>query len=218
VYNVRTAFKQNTYFVPVLLQAVQKVVLSGHQPRRPLPPPSGEDYEAYTIMETVLRCAPSPITVNVAYEQSFGTPPHYTLWKVSDRCEPVWQVFDEDWCPRRILLPNRKFSGTPLGDLYIYERNFRSMNIEKRGLRWLTIETYARYAFNGVIRCPRLDCDATFAERSQWSKHLDREHHHLGYEDAGNTSADELFWFTGTPDAVKAALEARHQCIKMRDR
>jgi hypothetical protein len=198
--------------------SLTRVVLTGMVPRQPLPPSSGEFDEDYTAIETAVKCAPPDMVVQVAFQDdTIGKPrprPH-TLWQVATVPESTWQIVDENWNPTRILLPPRKFSGSPLGDIMTFTRRNANSMLEERGLDWLKIETYARYALDGVIHCPRLDCDGTFTERSQWKQHLhDSEHWRLGpkygyIED----STMHLWCWKGTPKTVQAAMEARQQRI-----
>ncbi|KAF2864928.1 hypothetical protein BDV95DRAFT_587834 [Massariosphaeria phaeospora] len=195
--------------------AVKKAVLTSMLPRRPLPPRTGEFDATYSTIETVVNLAPSHVVVHVAFDDAQSKRRRYTLWQVANSTKPTWQVLDEDWTPIRILLLPRKFAASPLGDLVTMTRKNLALLLERRGLHWLLIETYARYALNGKIHCPRLDCDATFAERSQWTKHLnDTQHRRLGpvygYKD---NHMMELLCFKGTPDAEQAAMEARQQRI-----
>ncbi|KAF9697135.1 hypothetical protein EKO04_004672 [Ascochyta lentis] len=200
-----------------LFPAVERVVLAGCVPRRELPPPPGEFDEAYATIETVVNCAPPQIVVCIAFNS--GRPSdrqHFTLWQVSSSLQPKWQVLDEDWAPRRVLLPSKKFSASPLGDLMTFLRRNSHLTLEIRGVDQLKIETYARYAVNGVIRCPYLDCDATFPRRDQWERHLEDSSHwrlgpKFGYE---GEHIMELLYFKHTPEAVKSAIEAREKRIE----
>lgn len=195
------------------------VVLAGCLPRRSLPPPHGEVDIDYAIIEHAVRCAPTHIKVQVAFDDgSVRTPHNYTLWQLSNEIQPLWRVIDISWSPTRILLPPRKWSDSrhsPLDDLVTFMKRNYTLHLEGRGMDWLKMETYARYAQNGVIRCPRLNCDATFRERSEWKHHLDAvEHWRLG---PGHACIDdpvmELLVFRGTPREVQDTLEARQRRI-----
>jgi hypothetical protein len=147
---------------------VSHVVLTGCIPRLKAPPAIGEFDEDYALMETVLRCSPPHRTVNVAYDYgNCSIPMYYTLWQVSKNSEPVWQVLDTNWTPTRILLPPRKFSSSPLGHLQTSSQIHHSLMLEESGIHWLYIGTYVQYALDGVIRCLRMDCTESFAEKSQ---------------------------------------------------
>jgi hypothetical protein len=152
----------------------------------------------------------------VAFEGShLEKPRRYTLWKVMTVPEPIWQVMDHNWTPTRIRLPPRKWPASPLGDLSTFIRKNYLLILERLGLNWLRLESYPRYPLGGVIKCPRPKCDATFAERSQWKRHLDdTEHGRLRY---GLTWSEDpmrgLPVSTGTPAEEKAAMEARKQRI-----
>jgi hypothetical protein len=196
--------------------AVKWVVLTGMLPRRPLPPLHDEFDGDYTAIATVVKCAPPHLIVRVAFDDSdHSKPRRYTLWQVAKDLKPIWQVVDDDWSPTRILLPRRKFSTSPLGDLLTFTQRNYDLHLEELGLDWLKIETYARYALDNVIHCPRLDCDAMFTDRSQWKQHLDETSHwrlgaKFGYK---GIQMMELLCFKGTPAAVQTAMEARQQRI-----
>ncbi|KAF2822310.1 hypothetical protein CC86DRAFT_256078, partial [Ophiobolus disseminans] len=215
---VSTATKAQDFWSKVerAFPAVKKMVLTGMLPRRALPPPPGEFDIAYPMIETVLNCALPHIAAYVAFDR--GNSPRsrsYTLWQVTSGLESTWQVVNKHWTPTRILLPPRRFTDSPLRDLLTFTRMNYALHLETRGLDWLKIETYARYPLDGVIRCPRLDCDATFTERSQWKQHLhDTSHWRLGpgYTREGDW-AMELLCFKGTPISEQAAVEARQQRI-----
>ena len=216
---VSTAAKAEDFWDKVgkAFPAVKRVVLDGMMPRRPLPPPSGEYDEDYAIIETVVKRAPPHIIVQVAFDDgSHKRPPRYRLWQVASGFEPTWTVIDELWTPTRVLLPPRRFANSPLGDVLTFTRRNYALMLEGRGIRWLMIESYARYALDGVIHCPRLDCDATFTERDQWKQHLeDTEHWRLGpsFGYVGDHMT-ELIFYKGTPKAVQSAIKARQLRIE----
>jgi hypothetical protein len=212
------------YFWEKVLKAfplVKRVALTGLSPQRPLPPPPGELDKRYTSIETVIKCAPSQIVVQVSYEREhLGKPRGHVLCQMAKnlKATSTWQVIDEDWTPTRILLPPRKYSGlgSPLGDLLMLKQMYNELYLEVGGFRWLIIESYARYALNGVILCPHLDCDLSFTERSQWKQHLDNtdaKHRGLGPWWGYRIDTTGLLCFKGTPDAEKVAIEARRQRI-----
>jgi uncharacterized C2H2 Zn-finger protein len=193
------------------------VVLTGWLPHRPLPPPPGEFDEAYTAIDTAVQCAPPHIAVQVALDEGFRKSPRCTLWQVNKALEPPWQVIDAAWTPTRILLPPRRLPASPLGGLLTFTQKLFTLSFERRGLDWLKIETYARYALDCVIRCPRLDCDATFTERREWDQHLleNHSHSHFGAKN-GYPEQDhmmELWCFKGTTEAEPIAIDARQQRI-----
>jgi hypothetical protein len=191
---------------------VRMVVMAGMLPQRALPPPEGDFDQDYSIIETVVQSAPKGIDVKVALDDGGTRPRRYTLWHVS---KSTWSVLDADWEPTRILLPSRKFPASPLGDLLTFTRRNSALGLEGRGMNWLKIESYARYAADGVIHCPRLDCPSTFSERSQWEAHLKATSHwRLGpdYGYWGEHMMELLVW-KGTPQNEQDALEARQERI-----
>jgi hypothetical protein len=192
--------------------SVQRVVMAGMLPRRPLPPPEGEFDQDYSIIETVVAHAPIGIDVKVALDDGAARPRRYTLWHV---LQSSWQVLDADWKPTRILLPTRKFAASPLGDLLTFTWRNSALMLEERGMDWLKIETYARYAVGGVIHCPQLDCEITFTERKKWELHLEATNHGRlgpGYGYNGDHMMELLVW-KGTPQNEQEALEARQKRI-----
>ncbi|KAH7345853.1 hypothetical protein BKA66DRAFT_448014 [Pyrenochaeta sp. MPI-SDFR-AT-0127] len=84
-----------------------------------------------------------------------------------------------------------------------------------RGLDWLRIESYARYAIDGINHCPSRDCEATFADQGTWKKYRyemghDQPEPGLGFE---GTHELELLYFEGIPKDEKFAIQARKQWI-----
>jgi uncharacterized C2H2 Zn-finger protein len=196
--------------------AVKRVVLTGDNPRQPLLPPPGASDEAFTAMECAVRCAPLSLTVQIALARKIAKP-RYSLWQVTRDAEPSWHVIDADWTPTRILLPPRIFPASPLGDLLTSTRIKPALSLEERGVDWLKIESYARYALDGLIRCPRFDCDATFTERIEWDRHLRQNHSHshfgwrYGYHEQDIMS--ELWCFKGTSQGEQDVIEVRQRHI-----
>lgn len=196
--------------------ALDKVVLAGRVPRENSPPAPGTKDEEYTIIETVANCAPNHITTSIAFsDDDFREkPPRRTLWKAPNHLQPTWQVLDEDWRPTRVLLPARKWAPTPLGDFMTYIRTYSALDLESRGLTWLKIQSYLRYAKGGVIYCPRLDCAATFQDEASWKHHL-----HFQQSDHGHFERNiedpmlKLWCYKFTPKEEIAAIEAREQRV-----
>lgn len=217
-----TAAKARVFWSKLLLvfPALKRVVLASMVPRKPLPPLEGEvDVDGdYTLIETVVQCAPPQIVVHIAFYVL--KPCKYTLWQVASSPKTLWQILDEDWRPTRLLPPPRKLTIYPLGALFTFTRRDSALQLEHYGLHWLRIESYARYAVDSVIHCPRVDCDATFTERSQWEEHLNKARHRgfdIRYEDSRH-STRELICFEHTPEAEKAAMEAREQRVFAKSR
>jgi hypothetical protein len=209
--------------------ALRRVVLAAAYFYKHLPS-SVDDLDGdYTIVETVVDYAPLYITVQIAVEEPESYPEgirldhpqrlkplRYTLWEVIVGQEPAWQMVDQDWTPTRILLPPRKFPESILGDLVTFTSRSNALNDEKRGLDWLMIETYVRYAVDGVIHCPRPDCAATFVERASWEKHMSETvHWRLDCRPRCQNDPEPLLrCFEGTPATERAAIEARRQHIR----
>jgi hypothetical protein len=191
--------------------------------------PVGKPDQNYTIIETVVDYAPLHITVQIAVKDPniisirrtslssrYLRRPHLTLWQMTKGQEPAWQIVDRKWTPTRILLPPRKFPESTLGDLVTFIYRYVALDEEKRGLDWLMIESYARYAVDGVIHCPRPDCAATFTERVLWEKHMSETvHWRLDCRLSCKNDPEPLLrCFEGTPRTERTAIEARRQRIR----
>jgi hypothetical protein len=213
-----TATKAKDFWKKVrkIFPSVQRVVLTGCEPREVRPPLPGGMDEDYTIIETVVQCAPTHIRVFIAFAvfPSLGKarPPRNTLWRAGNG-EQSWQVQDADWKPTRVLLPDRRWAVSPLGDFLRFNRIYDAVLLEMRGIEWLMVESYARYAVQDDIRCPRLDCSATYTERGSWKRHLS-ESGHGRFEIRCQYKKDpmsQLFCYKHTPEVEKKALEARQR-------
>lgn len=191
--------------------AIENVVIRGYFLHEP---------STYSAIRKAVECAPGHITVLVALETgNIGYPRHYTLYSVPADLNRAWEILDENWTPTRVLLPPRKFPPSSiLGAIITLHRRERALLRDTRGLDWLRIESYARYAVNGKIHCPRMDCDAVFTNREEWEKHLDDYPNgsHGSFETRWRTnkgSIQELLPYKHTPEAEKAAMEAQQQRI-----
>lgn len=195
--------------------ALDKVVLSGRAPREQDPPAPGEKDEDYAMIETLINCAPNNISVIVAFSDAdfSAKPPITTLWQAPNNQSPAWQVLNRDWRPTRVLLPLRKWSITPLGDFMTFTGRRRALTAELRGLIWLKNESYDRYAVDGVIHCPYLDCAVTFTERELWRQHLRETDHGWLQKDTGDHMLD-LWCYKHTPEEEMSVIEARDQRVQ----
>jgi hypothetical protein len=208
--------------------AIKRVVVAfTHLDQRRVP--FGEPDENYTIIETVVDHAPLHITVQVAVKDPniisirrtslgsrFWRRPYLTLWQMTKGQEPAWQIVDNKWAPTRILLPPRKFPESTLGNLVTFIYRSEALDAEKKGLDWLTLESYARYAVDGIIHCPRPDCAAAFTEKGAWDRHLSETYHSQPDKRlSGYHYPEPLFrCFEGTPEIERAAIESRRQHIR----
>lgn len=213
-----TVAKAKVFWAKVekVFPSVERIVLTGCTPRRPSPPLPGTYDEEYACIETVLNLAPVDVVVHVAFvafpNLERGKPPRNTLWQVQKDSQPVWRALDPDWRPIRVLLPNRRWSVSPLGDFQTFYWKLRSAMIEIRGIQWLMIESYARYAVEN-IQCPRLDCPLTFNERGIWKRHLlDSGHDRFEIRaQSREVPMLQLFCCKHTPEMERLAIEARQQ-------
>jgi hypothetical protein len=219
-----TAIRAKDFWSKVkrIFPSVRSVVLTGCTPRRPCPPPSDETDEDYATIETLVECAPRRIVVCVAFKlfphfDRNRSPPH-SLWQVTRGFQPVWQILDPDWNPTRVTLPSRKWPVSPLGDFLTTRQRYQSLLLEMRGIQWLMIESYARYAEHGTIHCPWLDCPAIFKQRDQWKHHL-FESSHGSFDIRAQSRGDfrqELLCNRHTPKHERQAIEARHRHLETR--
>jgi len=193
--------------VDKLFPAIENLVLCGFSLIRPA---------MYSAIGTAVQGAPSHITVLVALQiNGLRLPSKYMLYSVPGNVDATWEVVDEDWAPTRVLLPRRKFPVSPLGDFMTFTLRSATLMLETRGLDWLRIESYARYAVDGNICCPRMGCDAVFSNRVDWENHLKdtRNGWHGRFERWDRGTIKELLPYMHTPTAEKAAMEARQQRI-----
>jgi hypothetical protein len=220
-----TITKAKTFWAKVerVFPSVKRIVLTGCTPQRPNPPPPGTSDEDYACIANVLEYAPAHMEAYIAFEafpnHEPDRPPRNTLWQVSGRSQPVWRLLDPDWKPTRILLPNRIWPVSPLGDFQTFNQHFQSAVIEVRGIEWLMVESYARYAVGGVIHCPRLDCSMTFKKKDVWKQHLS-ESGHGRFDIRRQSEGDpmlELFCYKHTPEPEKLAVEARQRRLDTQD-
>jgi hypothetical protein len=218
-FRASTIMKAKVFWAKVerVFPSVKRIVLTACAPRRPNPPSPGVSDEDYACIETVLDCAPAHIKVYVAFvafpNREHDRPPRNTLWQISGRSQAAWQVLDPDWKPTRVLLPDRKWTVSPLGDFQTFNKRLRSAILEMRGIQWLMIESYARYAVQDVIHCPRLDCSMTFSKKDLWKQHLS-DSGHGRFDIRRQSTRDpmlELFCYKYTPEIEKLAIEARQQ-------
>ncbi|KAJ4309153.1 hypothetical protein N0V94_009053 [Neodidymelliopsis sp. IMI 364377] len=175
----------------------------------------------YSDIGKAVQFAPGHVTVFVALkiDGPIGErPQHYKLYSIPEELVATWKVVNEDWKPTRVLLPPRKFPVSPLGDLITFSRRNSALLLETRGLDWLRLESYVRYAVEGNIHCPRLDCGATFTNRDEWERHLGDTSNgwHGHFESRRKSTRDtmyELVPYKYTPEAEKALMETRQQRI-----
>jgi hypothetical protein len=196
--------------------AAKRVVMAGRKFSVPLPPRVGEFEQVYAVIEISVDCAPPHIQVQLAFDDGFSNlPRRYTLWEITKDLTPRWQVVNTNWTPTRVRLPARRFSPSPLGDLLTFVRQTSDLMLEREGIHWLKIESYARYALNGIIHCPYLDCDATFTERDSWKTHLVvADHSHLDSALAAQQDPmRELLCFK----ALTMAIDERERCKDVLD-
>lgn len=213
-----TAAKATDFWTKVeqIFPSIQAVVLTGCVPRETGPPPFGETDQDYAIIETVVQCAPGHIEVLIAFvafpNLEMDRPPRNTLWRAGG-CAQSWEILEADWKPIRVLLPDRRWTVSPLGDFLRFSRMYDAVILEMRGIVWLMIESYARYAVQDIVRCPRLDCSATYTERESWKQHLFESGH--GHFDIRRQSDEDimsqLFCYKRTPEVEKMAIEARQR-------
>ena len=222
IFREGTTIKAKDFWAKVerVFPSVRSVVLTGCTPERPCPPPPDEVDEDYAIFETLVECAPTRIAVYIAFKlfprlDRSRAPPH-SLWQVTRGLPPVWQIHDPDWNPTRVTPPSRKWPVSPLGDFLTSRQCYESLLYEMRGIQWLMIESYARYAVHGIIHCPWLDCPATFKQRDQWKDHLFESNHGM-FDIRAQSKGDfmqELSCYKHTPEHERQVIEARHRRLE----
>ncbi|KAF2123528.1 hypothetical protein P153DRAFT_435860 [Dothidotthia symphoricarpi CBS 119687] len=195
--------------------SIKKVVLTGLLSRMGALPPDDEYDVAYSALTLVVQQAPPNIIVFLAVEDNrsgirLPQKPH-RLWRVAADLRPSWQIVEEDWTPSRILLPPKRFSTYPLGTFLTFLSNQEQSVLESRGLRWLRVESYARYAVGSTITCPKSDCDSTFTEKDTWRQHL-KDTHHNGYG-SGQEDETKSRFCEHTPAEFKTAIEKRQNRV-----
>lgn len=213
-----TATKAKDFWMKVreIFPSAQRIVLTGCEPCETGPPLQGETDEDFAIIETVAQCAPAHIEVLIGF-RSFPNlepdkKPRNTLWRAGNRTHS-WRLLEADWEPTRVLLPGRRWTASPLGDFLRFNRMYNSVILDMRGIVWLMVESYARYAVQDIIRCPRLDCSATYTERGSWKRHLS-DSGHGRFDIRLQSESDpmsQLFCYKHTPELEKLAIEARQR-------
>jgi hypothetical protein len=202
--------------VQKIFPAIERVVLTGVQPRRAHPPITEGDFdEDYSTIELAVRQAPPKIEVFIALQLGFKRTVqrsrNHALWRVTPDVNPSWHLAEATWKPQRVLLPPRQFTSYPLGALLRLISQQNLLDLEKRGLAWLVAESYARYAPVTGIECPDPDCDASFADRDMWELHI---YDTLRYR----SGKDDVECCRNTPMDVCAAIARRHERISIRAR
>jgi hypothetical protein len=166
--------------------------------------------------------APSHISVSVAIERNNEGPRNlgrgHKLWRVTrDSSPPEWQLVQERWIPKRVLMPPQRFSqDSPLGVLLSIVSTRRDMDLERRGLHSLALESYVRYPAATGIQCPNPMCGIVFNKREVWARHLLESLH--GRLRCSWNSENQLQCSENTPLDVQAALAARSKRILSRHR
>lgn len=151
--------------------SVKTVVLTG---QLPMEHTVEEEANSFLSIALAVGQAPAGVTVLVAFEThewstSKGPQTYYRLWRVDQGPQPSWQVVEEFWTPKRVLLPFKKGPGGPLGDYESMLQRQNSLQMEERGLRWLISETYVRYSPGSKINCPNPNCDSI--DKHEWQDH-----------------------------------------------
>lgn len=218
-------FKDFWSKVAKVFPSLKRLVLTGLCPTNVEPPsPNTESETDYATIAALVSCAPAHLDTYIAFGANVGSGARagkgrrHTLWRApplptDTQPEWQWEMLDDDWSPDRVLLPDRKWSVSPLGDFKTFYRKNHSALLEARGLEWLMVESYARYAVQDIIHCPRLDCSATFERRDLWKQHLSESDH--GRFDVRRQSRlhpmKQLFCYKHTPQNEISAIEARQR-------
>lgn len=215
-----TADKARAFWARVqsIFPSVQTLVMTGLRSYDGFPlVPSNSEYETSApVIETAISYAPSTIRVLVAQEY-FRTPergqlPVSDLWRVDPSSKSPWQLVQSSWTIQRILLPKRHCLTFPVGTMLEILASNHPSALELWGLQHLRLESYRRYLPPGspwrcVSSAASYDCDATFAEQSDWEEHIYKNAH-----SRHDFSRDSLHLFRlceHTPAEEKTAIEAR---------
>jgi hypothetical protein len=169
-----------------------------------------------------IQQAPPHISVFIATECRRKQPNDlengHKLWQFNKQFDPPsWYQVPGFWTPKRVLLPPRQFVNYPLDTLLKIISIQSNMDLERRGLHWLTLESYPRYATTARIQCPNPMCNALLPTRKVWSQHL-QETHHGRLRARCTYNENQVRCSANTPADVKAKLEARHKWIVGRQR
>jgi hypothetical protein len=209
--------------IQTLFPAISRVVISGQPWVHEFQNRDPDDCEKnHDDVGLAVQQAPAHISVFIAIDRrNHRTKPRergQKLWCVTRASlPPEWQLVQEYWTPKRVLLPPRQRSiEHPLGALLSIISTEHETDLERRGLHWLRLESYVRYPGAAGIQCPSLSCDVVFSERNAWSQHLHESYH--GRLQSGYYDEDHLHCSEDTPLDVKAALAARHKRVLGRQR
>lgn len=163
--------------------SLRRIVLAGPVPSHSseLPGESDDDEkndDSYSTIARLVRQAPSNITVFVGIERGdngCASGQCYRLWRVGAASKSAWQVVEESWTPKRVLLPYKKLYNDPLKKYEIMLRKERLLNLEVRGLLWLRLQTYLQCPPGPMAKCPYPGCKPI--DRGEWERHIDRPSH-----------------------------------------
>jgi hypothetical protein len=198
---------------------VTTVVLNGLVPNEGFPlviDPTRKDVTP--TIARVVQEAPSHIRVLIALQLHFQvTETSYNLYEIVPGNKPSWKLIEKCWAPRRILLPERRFTNYPGGAFLNLISSSAALLLEKRGLWQLRIDSYLKYSSLGsTLPCLDVGCEASFTDRSEWEEHLrNNQHHHYHF---GTRARGPFEFHENTPSDIKAALMARCERVDARTR
>jgi hypothetical protein len=201
--------------VQTVFPAAQRVVIIGQPWARNVHFYSDESERNYIDVGLAVQQAPAHLDVLIALESPDSGPQELQtsdkLWRVlRDSDPPAWHLVQDVWTPTRVLPPPRKFTNFPLGALLAMVSERSAMDLERRGLHWLTLESYARYPYMNGLQCPSPPCSLIFPNRSTWAQHLSETTH-------ARTPAEALFKLcSNTPAEERAALVERREWVLKR--
>lgn len=209
--------------VQKIFPSVQTIILNGLVPNKGFPFVIDHDSRNVTsILGRVVRQAPSNLRVLVALQDNLSQWPQdpkafCDLWQIIHGQEPSWKLVEKSWAPRRILLPERRFTSYPGGAFLKLTSSSHDLLREKRGLWQLRIDTYLNYSSaSSKLHCLDSDCDAIFTAKDEWRQHLRDNRHHR--HDFGAHAKGHFLFCEDTPPPVKVALMARCERVDQRTR
>jgi hypothetical protein len=211
---VITTYKARVFWekVQIVYPAAQRVVLIGQPWVQNAHFYPDDSEKGYVDIGLAVQQAPAHLDVFIALEPPDTRPQElqtsHKLWRVTrDSDPPAWHLVQDVWTPTRILPPPRRFTSFPLGTLLTMVSTRSAVDLERRGLHWLKLESHARYPDKKGLQCPNPLCSLIFPNRATWAQHLSETTH-------ARTPADALYQYcSNTPAEERAALLNRDKWI-----
>jgi hypothetical protein len=140
------------------------------------PPPNWKSDRRWRILGLLLQRAPEHVRVYAALETKDAPRSTVTLMNIDSTERAEWQVVEERWKGKRVLLPSRRLPTGPLQDYEAMLKIQSDIRMEDSDLRWLMIETHSSFpnpgTGSGWIRCPNGHCRMLLHSNGAWREHL----------------------------------------------